>query len=493
MPCAHANLGEGESRGLDRREFMKAAVAIGGASALSAVKARAHGDDGHSETIPTGRDDPTTLPERHYAWDDFCSVNGATGLAKTPQHHLMLLADYEGGDEDDGFLGHFPFGDDDDRGRGKGRGRDDDHGGGGATPTDEDREQVEQAFRTLERAFEWGNEGLLFTVGYSPSYFDRFEEDLPEGTGLVRPEEVIDEVDIRRSGRVVADDFDVHIHLASDNALALLEAEQALRGRLDEVNGEPVAASLDGVLDVRDRRTGFIGNPHEMWDREIPGRNPVAEEASVWFGLKSLFTDSQPSEAQVAISDPDHPFHNGTTEQASILQDTEVRNWYRIHDHEERVQRMYSPHHTSEDAGQHGRELAPTSGTENRREDGVTMNEAAELTKQDAEEKQVVGHAQKLARARKGEDNVPPLLRRDFPSTDGIQPKTQFISNQRTIDDFIDVRRAMSFVNHEDDDPNAAEEVPIKDHGIQGFLRTIRRGTFLVPPRSLRALPPAQP
>ena len=117
------------------------------------------------------------------------------------------------------------------------------------------------------------------------------------------------------------------------------------------------------------------------------------------------------------------------------------------------------------------------------------MDEIAAQTKTDAETKGVVGHAQKLARAR--EDGIPPLLRRDFPSTDGNRAYTQFISNQRTIDDFIAVRRVMAFVDP--DQEHAESELPLKDHGMQGDFQVQSRGTFLIPPRSLRALPPAHP
>ena len=446
MPCQHAM--KSESKGVDRREFMKAALAIGGSSAFVAAQARA--DAGASGTT-----DSSELPNRQYAWNEYCAINDGTGLAKTPQHHLQFMLDYK----KDG------------------------------VPTDADRQQIEDALQTLEEAYEWSNQGVLFTLGYSPTYFDRFDENLPDGTGLDRPERIIEETDIAHSGDVAADHYDAHMHLASDNAAVLLEAEQALFGYADQINGVSVDATFDGVFAKMDRRTGFIGNPHEQWDEEIPGDNPIGENAPVWFGFKSLYTDSQPSEDHVAIEDETHPFYDGTTEQVSLLGDHGVREWYDQNDHEERAQRMFTPEHTSEDTGPHARELNPTSGTENRRDDGETMVEIAERTEQDAEEKGVVGHAQKLARAR---DPKPPILRRDFPSTDTQQPHTQFISNQRTIQDFINVRKAMSFVYPDSDQP-AESEVPLKDHGIQGYLQVESRGAFLVPPRNLRALPLAQP
>lgn len=119
----------------------------------------------------------------------------------------------------------------------------------------------------------------------------------------------------------------------------------------------------------------------------------------------------------------------------------------------------------------------------------MSMDEIATRTEEDAGETGVVGHAQKLARAR---DPLPPLLRRDFPSTDEQHPHTQFISLQRTTDDFIQVRKAMSFIDQEEDHP-AEAAVPLKNHGIQGFFRVVRRGTYLIPPRQLRALPEANP
>lgn len=52
---------------------------------------------------------------------------------------------------------------------------------------------------------------------------------------------------------------------------------------------------------------------------------------------------------------------------------------------------------------------------------------------------------------------------------------------------------ALAFVEHESADPQAESEVLIKNHGIQGHFQAERRGTSLVAPRSLRALPPASP
>lgn len=422
---------------------MKAALAIGGTSAFMAAKVRAHDDP------VKGTTDFESLPDRQFAWNDYLSKNETTGLAKPPRHHLQLMLDYAG----DG------------------------------TPTDAEREQVETALRTLERAFEWSNEGMVFTIGYSGAYFDRYDEDLPDSAGLRPPEDIIQESDIAHSGRIDAEHYDAHLHLASDAVVAPMEAEEMLFGNVTEVNDVDVAATFEGVFEKRDRRTGFLGNPHEQWEENIPGKNPVDEDAPVWFGFASLFQDSQASEDEVTIDSG--PFADGTTEQVSVLLDNNIREWYERNNLEERVNRMFSPHHAVTDTGEHARKLGMTSGT-----DEETMAALSGQTKADAEELGVVGHAQKMARARK--DGRPLLMRRDFPSTDDDQAKTQFISNQRTIDDFIHVRKHMGFVKPEENEP-AESEVELKDHGIQGYFMVQSRATFLLPSRNLRALPPARP
>jgi len=46
------------------------------------------------------------------------------------------------------------------------------------------------------------------------------------------------------------DTADALVHLASDHGEAVLGAEQALTGELEELNGRPVSASFDGVFEV---------------------------------------------------------------------------------------------------------------------------------------------------------------------------------------------------------------------------------------------------
>lgn len=117
-----------DERGVPRRAFLKSAVAIGGASALAACVEREQ-----AASIPAGTDDPSSLPSRQHAWNAYSARDDA-GNVLPPRHHVLLHLDY-----------------------------------GGGRPSADDRETVESALRSLERAYAWSNEGLLFTLGYSPA------------------------------------------------------------------------------------------------------------------------------------------------------------------------------------------------------------------------------------------------------------------------------------------------------------------------------------
>jgi hypothetical protein len=95
----------------------------------------------------------------------------------------------------------------------------------------------------------------------------------------------------------------------------------------------------------------------------------------------------------------------------------------------------------------------------------------------------VVGHAQKAARAR--EDGAPLILRRDFDSTDDDQATVHFVALQRGIEEFVRTRTAMSGTD-------LAESGAVgqrTNNGILQYMTVERRGNYLIPPRTLRALP----
>jgi len=189
-------------------------------------------------------------------------------------------------------------------------------------------------------------------------------------------------------------------------------------------------------------------------------------------GFASGFTDNLPPEDKMTIQEG--PFAGGTVAQISrtVL---DLESWYE-EDHEDRVEMMFSPRHDKEKVGETGQSLASSSRT---------TEEIADAAEEDARERGVVGHAQKLAGAR-DEDFQATVLRRDFDSTDGSDARMEFMGFMRRIDDFVEMQEAMRGA-HLDAEPEPER------NGILGFFEAPNRATYLVPPRRLRALPPANP
>jgi hypothetical protein len=420
-----------DDRGLSRREFAKAAVALGGAAALSACLNREDVPD-----VPQGPDDLSTLPARQHAWDEFLAADEHENLLG-PRHRVLLLLNYAS----DG------------------------------TPTEDDRETVESALRSLERAYAWGHDGLLFTVGYSPAYFDRFDGELPDSVDLQEPRALAPFEDPQ------LDRQDAVVHLASDHASVVLAAEEALLGEQSEVNGVEMAADLSGLFERADRRTGFVGEglPADNQDvNGIPDSEPVADDAPLYMGFKSGFKKNQASEDRVSI--PEGPFAGATTHQLSKIR-LELDQWYNQDSRSQRVGKMFCPVHAEEDLVEGaGDNLGDSAQIEER---GCPAH-----AEDHARTKGMVGHSQKSARAR-DEDGSPLMIRRDFDSTDDDQATLHFVSLQRTISDFVDTRDAM---NGEDLAEGSAVGQK-NNNGILQYMTVLRRGNFLLPPREHRALP----
>ncbi len=413
-----------DSRGVSRRAFLKSAVAIGGASALAACMEREEVD------VPSGVDDPSSLPERQHAWNDVLSRDDA-GNVVPPRHHALVHLDLDD------------------------------------TPTADDRETVEAALRVLERAYERSNNGVLATLGYSPAYFDRFDTALPESVHLPEPRPLSDLEDPE------LDTPDAVLHLASDHASAVLEAEEAVRGNRDTANGVGVDAALTDVFSVADRRSGFVGEglPAENQDTDgVPDSEPVPEDAPFYMGFESDFEKSQATEDRVTIQSG--PFAGGTTQHASHI-DLNLTQWYEQDDRESRVAQMFCPAHADSGAVEGtGENLGTDPGMDDCGDPVETGNDRG-----------VVGHSQKLQRVR--EDGRPVILRRDFDSTDGGNAGVHFLALQREIADFERTREAM---NGDD----VSGETPVgrkRNNGIRQYLSVTHRGNYLLPPRSSRALP----
>jgi len=424
---------------LSRRELVKAAVAIGGSAALSACLDR----EGDTPMSPDA--DPPDRPERQHAWNDALATDDH-GNVVPPRHHLLLYLDYAG----DG------------------------------TPTDDDRDRVETALRSLERAFPPGADGLLFTTGYAPAYFDRFDASLPESVDLPEPGALSSFED------PASDEPDAVVHLASDRGSALLAAEAGLLGESDEVDGVEMETTVEGIFepasladDGPHRRTGFVGDglPAENQDVSgVPDSGPVPEDSPLYMGFDSGFEKNQASEDRVTIEAG--PFAEGTTQHVSKIR-LRLDDWYGEQDHEERVAEMFCPVHAEE-----GRiEGTGTNLGDSNRVD----EECVDHIEDHAAEYGRVGHAQKNARVR--EDGSPIILRRDFDSTDGDEAGLHFLALQAGIGDFVATRAAMNGTD-QTDSPAVRQRV---NNGILEYTFVRRRGNFLLPPRAQRSLPRPDP
>ncbi|WP_254523812.1 DUF7405 family protein [Natrinema caseinilyticum] len=421
----------GPDRGLSRRGFVRSAVAIGGASALAACLQREETED-----VPQATLAPDDLPRRQHAWNEFLSTD-EDGNVRPPEHHLLLGLDYIGD---------------------------------GPADASEERDRLESAFRTLEKAYKRGNEGLASVIGYSPAYFDRFDAALPDEVDLPEPRALAPIED----SAIAIDEYDALVHLASDYGHVTLSAEEALKGKLEQLNGLDVEGTIDGIFDVADRRTGFIGRglpaARQSGVSGIPESEPVPEDAPMFMGFKSGFRQNQATEDRVTIQDG--PFGGGTTIHLSNIQ-LNLRQWYEQDSRTQRVAKMFSPSHAADDLVEGaGHNLGDSSG----------ITDVPESAAEVAQHEGTVGHAQKAARAR--EDGEPIVLRRDFDSTDDDTAATHFLSLQRSIADFVKTREAMT---------GSDLSVMRSNSGILQYLTVRSRANYLVPPRGLRALPAPNP
>lgn len=418
-----------------RRRFLKAALAVGGASALSACLDR-FGD----EPIPQGTDDPTTLPDRQFAWNERLDRDNG-GNVVLPEHHLFLYLNYDG-ESDDGI------------------------------PTAADRETLEAALRTIERAFEWSNEGVVFDLGYSPAYFDRFDDSLPDSVDLPPPRRLTP-VDTP-----TLDEQDALLQVASDRSDALMRIEETLFGDGGTLNDVDVEGRLGDVFTVADRRTGFIGPGLPAENQGvggIPEDGPVPEDAPLFMGFKAGFERNQASEEDVAISEG--PFTGGSTKHVARIRQ-QLDKWYSENSHEEMVAKLFSPRLAEDGAVEGvGNNLGDDSGITDEIYEGVDET---------ASEFGLVGHAEKAARGNRDEEGNVRTLRRHVESTDDDNASLHFPSYQQGIGEFEAVQEAMNGTDLVRDNPQLDPRVK---NGIFRYIFVENRGNFLVPPRSLRAFP----
>jgi hypothetical protein len=315
----------------------------------------------------------------------------------------------------------------------------------------------EAALRTLERTFPWGPGGLLFTVSWSPHYFEKvlgLTSPIPAAKGLSDFE------------LPTFDDYDLCVHLACDDDARLASVELAL------VHGRPLGGpgetDLSRILRWRETRTGFVGTGLPAAHQHVnglPSGNHVPASSPLFMGFKSGFKKNQATEDEVAI--PDGPFADGTTMQVSYMR-LRLDSWYTDLTEEERVARMYAPEITSADVARF---------TDDAPSDPDKYSQAATRYG-------VVGHSQTSARARK--HGKPRIIRRDFDTVDGGLAGLHFVSVQRSIHDFVVTRNAMNASNATYMNPAITDTV---NNGINEFLFVLKRANYIIPPRATRAYP----
>ncbi len=411
--------GEAPLRAFSRRQFIGlglGAVAFDGAlaSPASALRKRAAGA-WQSARHPAGP------PARQFAWNSTLARD-ASGNPIPPRHDRLLFFDVR------------------------------------RRPTAASADELEAALRTLERAFPWGPDGVLFTVGWGPRYFSRvlgLRSPVPRPTALSPFEDP------------VLDEYDMCLHLACDNGRSLAEIEAALTNR-KRLRGADGPLDVSRALRWRETRTGFVGAGMPARRQNVagipPGR-PVPRGAPLFMGFKSGLRKNQATEESVAIRRG--PFAGGTTMHVSYMK-LDLGSWYERNTEAERVQKMYAAQATpaqvqgaTTDAPNHSEEL-----------------DAA------IEGYGVVGHAQAVAQARRG--GRPVILRRDFDTVDGGHAGLHFVSVQRSIDDFVRTRRAMNAAHAKRKNPALADS---SNNGINSYMRVLRRANYIVPPRHLRSFP----
>jgi hypothetical protein len=191
-------------------------------------------------------------------------------------------------------------------------------------------------------------------------------------------------------------------------------------------------------------------------------------------GFKAGFRRNQATEPAVTIDEG--PFAGGTTKHLSTIRQR-LDDWYEEQDFDEQVMEMFSPLHAERGLVDGvGDNLGDFSGVD---------GEIVDTIREQARDYGRVGHAQKAARGNRDAEGNPLLLRRHVESTDDGEASLHFPSLQRRIESFEAVREAM---NGSDltDIPTIRQRV---NNGILEYIFVKRRGNYLVPPRSLRALP----
>jgi hypothetical protein len=402
-----------------RRLLTGAAAALGGAAVGLGID-RALSSSTAVPAVALGTQ-PFGLPVRQHAWTATLTVD-VDGNPVPPRFDRLLFFDVKG------------------------------------EPTPSYVRLLEAALRALERRYEWGPSGLLFTAGWGPAYFQRTlsrASPIPVATALSNFE--LPQID----------DYELCLHLACNDEQRLISVEDAL------VHGAPLGGAdgplaLTNVLRWRETRTGFVGAGLPAGHQQvsgIPAGKPVPADAPLFMGFKSSLRRNQASEDDVTI--PAGDFAQGTTMQVSYMR-LELESWYEQLSQAERVARMFAPQVSPAEAAKF---------TTDAESDPAKFGEAVSRYG-------VIGHSQASARARRS--GKPLIQRRDFDTIDGGQAGLHFVSIQRSIEDFVSTRKAMNASAAQLQNPAITDTV---NNGINEFIFVLKRANYILPPRPQRSFP----
>jgi hypothetical protein len=404
-----------------RRGVIKQVAGLASAAGLSGC-ARVLSRASGSRTDLDLPPNPHNLPARQHAQNAFLRKDSA-GNPVVPRHHAVLLLNLD------------------------------------VDPSKRAARTAERAMRTVESAYDWSPRGLFHMLAWGSGYFSR--------VGALDAAPVRSPRVLSRTDEPKLQEFDAALVLSSDVPSHLTATENALFGDRRRLNGQPVEHRLGEVFSIAGRRTGFIGEglPVAHTDAEgIPDDPPLTEQAPMFMGFRSGMQGTQASEDSVTIDSGE--FAGGTTVHLVHHQQS-LGDWFEDFGPDGRVARMFSPEFSP-------KEVAAFT-------DDVPFSDAV---RKHASEYGVVGHHEKVARARR--DGKPLLLRRDFNTTDGGHVGVHFLSLQRSLDDFAETRKAMNGWYLRDDSEAITDQ---ENNGILQFITVVSRANFYVPPRNRRAFP----
>jgi len=409
------------TRALTRRKLLGTAAALAGAATGVAVFERDRsGQAARIARVRLGAQ-PAGLPVAQHAWEDALATD-ADGNPVAPRFDRLLMFDLVG------------------------------------SPDAAGASVLEAAMRTLERLYPWRHDGLLFTLGWGPHYFQHW---LGAASPVPRPEA------LSTFELPTLDAYDACLHLASDDNQVLTQVEDALT-RGAALAGATGRLDVRDVLDLKETRTGFVGAGLPAEHKHvggIPPDAPVPAGSPLFMGFKSGLKHNQATESDVTISGG--RWSGGTTMHVSYMR-LRLDSWYGLLNERDRVARMYGPQVTPHEAAAFTTD-APSHPHE--------LGQAARRYG-------VIGHAQTSARARR--NGRPRILRRDFNTVDGGEAGLHFVALQRSIADFVLTRRAMNAAGATYLNPSIT---PTVNNGINEFIFVLKRANYLLPVRAQRSFP----